>query len=216
MSRRGKTEEQGELCPCVFGSKEHKLSPTIWIWFIAESLSCWRLLAFTHATISQNKGRGARQCWSTCVTWQLYLPHSVSLKNFCNTWPLEPKLFILLYFHKLEAICIEKKRKPEKWLYFIQQQKIHNPTETKWTLFQVLCDSPHALSPHTRSKCAVAEVESTLFWHNYGPILFRLPLEKSSWALRLISMICIEEWFMTSFGLEMQGRDLRSFEIYLF
>lgn len=66
--------------------------------------------------------------------------------------------------------------------------------------------SPHALSPRTRSKCAAAVVQSTLFWHNYGPILFHLPLEKSSWALRLISMICIEEWFMTSFGLEMQGR----------
>lgn len=66
---------------CVFGRAGHKLSPTVWTWVIAESGSFWCLLAFAHATMSQNKGRGARQRGPTCVTWWLRSHPSVGLRS---------------------------------------------------------------------------------------------------------------------------------------
>lgn len=93
---------------CVFGRAEHKLSPAISTWFIAKNVRCWRLLAFTHAAVSQNKGRGVRQCGSTCVTWRLFMQQSVGMRSYKTSTVPDPeksKLFIILYLHKPEVIC---------------------------------------------------------------------------------------------------------------
>lgn len=60
------------------------------------------------------------------------------------------------------------------WFAAKEKKKIHNHFQTKWTVFHALVVSAHASSCRASSKCAVMEVESTLFWHNYRPILFHL------------------------------------------
>lgn len=114
---------------------------------------------------------------------------------------MTPKLFILLFLHKPEVICIKKK----KWVSSLYS-KIHNPFQTKkkkcfksWVSVHMLylhIPLPNVLWQRLRAHC---------FDIIMDPFYSIFPLEKRSWALHLISMICIEEWFMTSFGLEREG-----------
>lgn len=76
---------------CVFGRAEHKLSPAISTWFIAKNVSCWHLSMFTHTAVSQNKGRGVRQCGSTCVTWRLFMQQSVGMQSYKTSTVPDPE-----------------------------------------------------------------------------------------------------------------------------
>lgn len=99
------TEETSNTGRDCFGHAKRKLSPTMWIWFIAESC----LVAFTHAVLSQNKAGTVSVHMTTGVQeCQQYMASKITLSNL----------------NKPEKSSSQNKEKSEKKLFLLSSNNV--------------------------------------------------------------------------------------------